>query len=112
MSFSDFTWRAQSTIYRDCIDLIGYRQMGDEREVLQPLQMEVKTMKKGEYYSTPSLELSHDSAISLMQALWDAGVRPNDGEGSGEQVRALKSHIEFAEHVAKSLLPASDRVPR
>jgi hypothetical protein len=36
--------------------------------------------------------------------MWDAGMRPNDGAGSGAEAGALKAHIKFAERIADGLL--------
>lgn len=41
----------------------------------------------------PSLRLDYDEAQTLMQSLWEAGVRPN-GVGSGkDEVDAMKEHL-------------------
>jgi hypothetical protein len=53
----------------------------------------------------PTISLEQGSAQSLMQALWDAGLRPSQIPESNKEVSALKQHIVFAEHVAKALLP-------
>lgn len=99
------TWRAQSTIYRDSIDLLGIRAIGnDEVEVLQPMGFLVKTQRRNTEILEPTLALSPSSARSLMQALWDAGIRPETGNGSGEHVQALQKHIDFAESVVSALL--------
>lgn len=41
----------------------------------------------------PALQLDAQSAQLLLQALWDAGLRPNSGESSMAHVDALKSHL-------------------
>lgn len=35
-----------------------------------------------------------DAGQSLFDALWNAGYRPNKGDGSGAHVEAIKSHLE------------------
>jgi hypothetical protein len=42
----------------------------------------------------PSMVLSLDSAQSLMDALWDAGVKPSGGEGHTAHIRALNAHLD------------------
>lgn len=108
MTFS-FTWRAQSTIYRDSVDLLAVREIGGEIEVLQPVTMEIKRQGRYESIAQPSLSLAPGSARSLLQALWDAGIRPEQWEGNESQVAALKSHIAFAEKVTGALLPVVAR---
>jgi len=44
--------------------------------------------------SDASLSLSPKLAQDLMNGLWNAGFRPNDGEGSGGHIAALKYHLE------------------
>lgn len=83
MNFN-FPWRAQTTIYRDSVDLLASQRIGEKIEVVQPIVAAVNVMDRHSVICEPTLSLSRDSAQSLMQALWDAGLRPNDGEGSGE----------------------------
>lgn len=45
-------------------------------------------------YSPPPLVLSEDAAQSLLQALWNAGLRPNDGESSMAHVAAKDKHLQ------------------
>jgi hypothetical protein len=71
-------------------------------DVVQPMLVEVKLCERHMVYE-PTLALSRESAQTLLQALWDAGLRPNDGLGSGEHVQALSRHIAFAEKVSGEL---------
>lgn len=98
-------WLAQSTIYRNTVDLVCVLDpWGDERGVVQPVQLVVKTQPRHIAIGEPTLALSHDSAQTLLQALWDAGLRPNNGAGSGAEVAALNAHIKYADEVTKALL--------
>ena len=106
MAFN-FTWRAQSTIYRDSVDLVAIREIGGDLEVVQPVAFEVKRLERFGLIHEPTMELAPDSARSLMQALWDAGIRPAQWEGNEAQVSALKKHIDFAEYVGRTLLAKS-----
>lgn len=45
-------------------------------------------------YRQPSMVLEDYDAQSLLQALWDAGLRPNNGESTVAHVDALKKHLE------------------
>jgi len=42
----------------------------------------------------PSMKMQREEAQALFQSLWDAGLRPNDGEGTTGHVAALKYHLE------------------
>lgn len=46
------------------------------------------------------IELSKESAQSLMDALWDAGVKPSGGEGHTAHIRALNDHLDSMKKIA------------
>lgn len=99
-------WRAQSTIYRDSIDLLGILDYGNgERHIAKRTEFTLERHEPHAPVYEPTIALSPDSARSLMQALWDAGVRPEDANlSSPAEVSALKNHIKFAEGVTGALL--------
>lgn len=99
-------WLAQSTIYRDSIDLLAVIDYGGERDIGLPMQLLMTKHDPNAVISEPTLALQPDSARSLMQALWDAGIRPADWSNPHGEINALRNHIGFAEHVAKTLLGA------
>lgn len=99
-------WLAQSTIYRDSVDLLLVEDLGDRRYVGAPIKVEMCQHERHMAVSEPTLALPPDSARSLLQALWDAGLRPADWSSPDGEIRALRKHVDFAEHIAKALLPA------
>lgn len=103
---TNLKWLAQSTIYRDSIDLLGVIDYGGgERHVAKLVNFVLERHEVNTVYQEPTIALSPQSARSLMQALWDAGIRPEDANlSSPAEVTALKNHIRFAEGVAESLL--------
>jgi hypothetical protein len=42
----------------------------------------------------PTLKLSLDAAQTLMDDLWNAGIRPTEGAGSAGAMRAVERHLE------------------
>lgn len=46
------------------------------------------------------IELSKESAQSLMDALWEAGVKPSGGEGHTAHIRALNDHLDSMKKIA------------
>ena len=42
----------------------------------------------------PSWSLGMSEAQSLMQVLWNSGLRPNNGEGTNAQADSIKYHLE------------------
>lgn len=99
-------WLAQTTIYRDSVDLLGVIDYGNgERHVAKAVTLTMERHEPGMLYGEPTLAISPQSARSLMQALWDAGIRPEDANlSSPAEVVALKNHIKFAEGVTGALL--------
>lgn len=99
-------WLAQSTIYRDSVDLVAVIDYGSgDRAVAQPMEFTMKQQERNTCIEAPTLALDPDSARSLLQALWDAGIRPTNWSSPDGEIKALRSHVGFAEHVAKALLP-------
>lgn len=73
-----------------------FKRSPDGSEVLQPPEFLAARLYRAdeavEVY--PTMTLQADAAQSLMDALWRAGLRPNNGEGSGAQATAMKAHLE------------------
>jgi hypothetical protein len=97
-------WRAQTTIFRDSVDLICLERAFDREYVGAPVRFEMSELAPNTVITEPTLSLPPDSARSLLQALWDAGLRPADWSSPDGELNALRSHVGFAEHVAKTLL--------
>lgn len=99
-------WLAQSTIYRDSIDLLAVLDYGTgDLDVARPMSFTMDRTDRHMPINEPTLAISPQSARSLMQALWDAGIRPQDANlSTPAEVTALKNHIKFAEGVTGALL--------
>lgn len=98
------TWRAQIMIYRDGVDLVLFERWGENIAVAQPVSFTMKQQKVHEAIAEPTMHLPGNSGQELFQALWDAGLRPADGYGSGAEAKSLRDHIKFAERMADGLL--------
>lgn len=93
--------------YNPCtlgVDFLFFREIGDRREVVLPMTAFVESSSNRAQVTEPSLRVADYTAQSMLQALWDAGLRPNDGAGSGAEAKALRDHIVFAEGVTGKLL--------
>lgn len=97
-------WRAQTNICYDGVDLLLFERYGDRDAIAQPIEFTLKEIGRGDAITAPTLRLPGESGQQLLQALWDAGLRPNDGSGSGAEAKALREHIGFAERMAEGLL--------
>lgn len=96
--------KAFYNIYTLGVDFLFFREIGDRREVVLPMTGIIESSSSRGQATEPSLRVSEYTAQSMLQALWDAGLRPNDGAGSGAEVKALRDHIAFAEGVTGKLL--------
>lgn len=63
--------------------------------IVKPIVMEVETVPAGQVIpSQPALTLDRFSMQSLMDAMWKAGIRPNNGESSLAHIEAMSRHLE------------------
>jgi len=51
-------------------------------------------------YAPPPMQFSYEDAQSLMDALWDAGIKPSGGEGHTAHIRALNDHLDSMKKIA------------
>ena len=73
------------------IRLYARTEYGNGIAEAQPLSFEAKEEAA---ISEPFLEVLPEDAQSLMDALWQCGIRPTNGEGSGGQLAATQYHLE------------------
>lgn len=66
----------------------------EARQLIAPLSPITVVPDDDGLMHNATLELDHHTARSLMDALWAAGFRPNNGEGMDAQVTAIKAHLE------------------
>lgn len=105
VSVNGIKWLSQYSITHDSIDLVALIERRDGvRDVMLPVEQMLKTQERGDPIR-PTMSLDAHSARSLLQALWDAGLRPAENTDRSGEVNALKSHIQFAERMATALLP-------
>lgn len=55
-------------------------------------------------YNEPLLRMEPEDAQRLMDALWGAGVRPGNGEGSVGQLGAMQKHLDDMRAIAAKSL--------
>lgn len=67
---------------------------GANYSVLKLDIIEAETIPKGQARGTHPMYLENDGAQAILQALWNAGYRPNNGESTKAHVDALKYHLE------------------
>jgi len=80
-------------------EYIGYTfdffEEHQDGKVYRPLsiQLEPEPHQIGKLYN-PLMLLENTEAQQLIQTLWDAGLRPNNGEGTSAQIESIKYHLE------------------
>lgn len=106
-------WFAQRHYNRGTVELVAIAEGHDISAspgmyVGRRANIEFHQQDRNRAIEEPTLQLEACEAQSLLQALWDAGIRPAENTDRSSEVAALKSHIGFAEHVAKALLPKGE----
>lgn len=59
----------------------------------------------------PTAVMTRQHAQQVMDELWRAGVRPNNGQGSMAQVEALQNHLADMQKISFSLLDKATSQP-
>jgi hypothetical protein len=85
--------RIQSEPWNDSFTLYEWNDFDAHLEIYR-YAVSIERVERQETIIGPSLSLPFDSAQKLMNALWEAGLRPKDGAGSLAHVEATKAHLE------------------
>lgn len=72
--------------------LIEEPGMDGQRRVVEPMQLTLKEVQRGDYCE-PTMQLDAMAAQSLMDALWEAGLRPTEARYPNDHVNALRDHL-------------------
>lgn len=88
----NITFSIQYNPMNGTFDLFGTVRDGERRGVLKYPEYSLKEHEPGTYLD-PTLRLQPEQAQRLMDELWRAGLRPNDGDGGPAQVNALRLHL-------------------
>lgn len=62
--------------------------------VAMPLTMKTPTEEDQGAYLHPTMSLTKESAVRLMDAMWEVGIRPSNGEGNAGELAATKHHLD------------------
>lgn len=89
---------ARRTDYNQRIELlIGFKRGDGVFDHGQPLIFE--RLEPGGI-APPTISLRPEEAQSIMDALWDAGLRPTEGTGSAGALAATQKHLEDMRTIA------------
>lgn len=62
--------------------------------VAMPLTMKTISEEDQGAHLPPAMSLTKESAVRLMDALWEVGIRPSNGEGNAGELAATKHHLD------------------
>lgn len=85
--------------WSDSVDLYIVDQEGDHTRRAEVSFSLGEPVLRGSAVFAPSWSMVGRDAQMLLDALWEAGLRPNDGSGSGAQVSALKDHLKDLQRI-------------
>jgi hypothetical protein len=63
----------------------------------------MEPVERGQWIE-PSLNITKDAAQSLMDQLWNCGLRPTEGSGSAGSLAATERHLRDMQAIATGLL--------
>lgn len=87
------SWYASRNFDCWCVDLFVSLSNPTGRLVADPIYFTMSEHKPG-IMRKPTFQLEMDEAQKLMQSLWEAGIRPNHGEGASGHLDSVKYHLE------------------
>ena len=71
---------------------IGMKNQDGSKSIMEPVVF--RDMEPGELVKAPTVNMTKEDAQELMDAMWNAGVRPSNGEGNVGQIGAMREHLE------------------
>ena len=98
---------ANSTHFYDKIHVFARDKRGSTLAFLQQIVWEAITSKV--HFPEPLFKLDHEEVQTLMDALWDCGIRPSEGMGSAGQLAAVQNHLKDMQKIAFTYLEMETR---
>ena len=77
-----------------------------------PLVLEEQNDKDLAVWHPPLFHLNADNAQSLMDDLWNAGIRPSNAEEAAGELKATKYHLEDLREMLRVIKPVQIEVAR
>lgn len=102
MKIEELKLRAVSAPWWGGIEFLLF-EPGSRAETIMRGEVIMQEVGGGEYIE-PTFKLSFDKAQTLMDDLWNCGVRPTDGTGSTGALKATQEHLKDMQKIAFGLL--------
>lgn len=104
MSRTSWNWSADVSHFENRVRIFAQTERGGERVVAE-LWLEEHAVEPGDAAPIDcTLAIEFDEAQQIMNALWQAGIRPKDGAGSVAHAEAQKVHLDDMRSIAFRLL--------
>ena len=89
-------FRAATDIYWDGIRVLACTvdAEGKISSIAQPVQFTMQERTPSTPILEPTFQFDSETANSLMNALWEAGLRPSGYKSPAGEVRRLEAHLE------------------
>lgn len=87
---------ASRTDFGRWVELRIFSDTGDVFLSAKPIEM--VSVDEGSY-SEPTVRLSLTEAQSMMDTLWDCGLRPTEGSGSAGALAATQNHLKDLQRI-------------
>ncbi len=100
-------WMAQNSMWMDRYELVCFHYEGNTR-IVRRFSERVDAVPEGHMITEPTLSVSGDEAQQIMNALWDTGLRPNNGAGAVAHTEAIEAHLQDMRTIAFNRLKISD----
>ena len=89
-------FRAAQTDWLDSVSIMVAEldhSTGKIGHIAKPVEFVMEPYIPGHCVKEPTLTLHSMAAVSLMNALWNAGVRPTDFKSAGGEIKRLEDHL-------------------
>ena len=93
-------WRCQRNLARGAVEMIGFQKPVGSTLRLISAELTVTEHEPGAYIGEPTFSFSDDEAQQIMDELWRAGIRPNNGSGGIAHAEAMQSHLDDMRRLA------------
>ena len=98
---------ANTTHFYDKIEIFARHKLGRYLSFPQELIWE-RVEEDTAINPEPLFRLEQEDAQSLMDTLWDVGLRPSEGMGSAGQLAAVQNHLKDMQTIAFHYLEVSN----
>ena len=88
-------FKAAQQHWSDSVAILGCQRdgLGKIAAIVKPLNLTLERHEESHFINDPTLMLDAQSAQSLMNALWSAGLRPAEAKYPNGEINRLEAHL-------------------